>query len=393
MDTVFVNATVLDVRAGRLIEDQEIAVRHGRITEVGTAVRRSGQLIDLQGRTVMPGLIDSHVHVTQGSESFAELKSWPASYAAIRSAQTLNDMLQRGFTTVRDLGGAEAGLARALREGLIVGPRLLFGGPILAPTGGHVLTRICDGPVELRRAIREQMVQGAHHIKLTLSGGVVSSMALDALAYSEEEIRAAVEEAGFAHGYVAGHAYSAASVNRALRYGVRTIEHGNLIDEESVELFKERDAFLVPTLATFDALRRSGAAHLTADGKGKLDAILERGLEALELADRAGVAIGYGTDLHGALHAHQLNEFTLRAEVQKPADILRSATVVGAEIAGLVGEIGEIRAGAWADLLVVDGNPLEDIAVLTEPDRRLRLIMQGGRIVKDTLAKEVPDVP
>lgn len=393
MDAVFLHASVLDVRRGLLVEDQEVAVRNGRIAELGSAVRRTGQLIDLHGRVLMPGLIDSHVHVTQGSESFVELKSWPASYTAFRSAQTLHDMLLRGFTTVRDLGGAEAGLARALREGLIEGPRLLFGGPILAPTGGHVLTRTCDGAVELRRAIREQMAQGAHHIKLTLSGGVVSSMALDALAYSEEEIRAAVEEAGFGHGYVAGHAYSAASVNRALRYGVRTIEHGNLIDHESVELFGEHDAFLVPTLATFDALRRSGAEHLTAEGRGKLDNILELGLQALELADRAGVAIGYGTDLHGALHAHQLDEFTLRAEVQKSADILRSATVVGAEIAGLGGELGEIRDGAFADLLVVDGNPLEDIAVLTQPDQKLRLIMQGGRIVKNTLDKETPDVP
>ncbi|MGW7680955.1 amidohydrolase family protein [Kribbella sp. NPDC054772] len=385
MDTVFVNAAVLDVLEGVLVEDQEVAVRNGRIAEVGTGVQRTGRVIDVRGRTLMPGLIDSHVHVTQASASFAEMTSWPASYATVRSTHVLKDMLLRGFTTVRDLGGAEAGLARALREGLIEGPRLLYGGPILAPTGGHVLTRICDGPTELRRAIREQMAQGAHHVKLTLSGGVVSSMALDALAFSEEEIRVAVEEAGFGHGYVAGHAYSAASVNRALRYGVRTIEHGNLIDQESVDLFLELDAFLVPTLATFDALRRSGAEHLTAEGKGKLDNILELGLQALELADRAGVAIGYGTDLHGELHAHQLDEFTLRAEVQKPADIVRSATVVGAEIAGLVGEVGEIRDGAWADLLVVDGNPLEDIAVLTDPDRRLRLIMQGGRIVKDTL--------
>ncbi|MFF0341508.1 amidohydrolase family protein [Kribbella sp. NPDC004875] len=390
MDTVFVNATVLDVRNGVLVEDQEVAVCNGRIQD---AVPRDARVIDLHGRTLMPGLIDSHVHVTQASASFAEMTSWPASYATARSAQVLKDMLLRGFTTVRDLGGAEAGLARALREGLIEGPRLLYGGPILAPTGGHVLTRICDGPTELRRAIREQMAQGAHHIKLTLSGGVVSSMALDALAFSEEEIRVAVEEAGFGHGYVAGHAYSAASVNRALRYGVRTIEHGNLIDQESVDLFLELGAFLVPTLATFDALRRSGAEHLSAEGKGKLDNILELGLQALELADRAGVAIGYGTDLHGDLHAHQLDEFMLRAEVQKPADILRSATLVGAEIAGLVGEVGEIRDGAWADLLVVDGNPLEDIAVLTDPDRRLRLIMQGGRIAKDTLDEETPDVP
>lgn len=393
MDTVFLNATVLDVRAGRLIEEQSVAIRDGRIAEISSGVLRADRTIDLRGRILMPGLIDSHVHATQASESFAELTSWPASYATVRSTHILRDMLLRGFTTVRDMGGADAGLARAVREGLIEAPRLFFGGPILAPTGGHVLTRICDGPTELRRAIREQMAQGAHHIKLTLSGGVVSTMALDALAYSEEEIRLAVQEAGFGKGYVAGHAYTAEAVNRALRCGVRTIEHGNLIDEESIELFLTRGAYLVPTLATFHALTQSGAAHLSDESKRKLDNILEAGLRALELADRSGVAIGYGTDLHGALHSHQLDEFTLRAEVQKPADIIRSATVVGAEIVGLPGEIGEVREGAWADLLVVDGNPLDDISSLTDPDRRLRLIMRGGQIVKDLLDQEDSHVP
>lgn len=393
MDTIFVNAGVLDVRHGQLLDDRTVLVRDGRIAEIGSGTSGSGtsvppadRTIDLRGRTLMPGLVDSHVHVTQSSANFAELSSWRPSYTAIRATHVLRDMLWRGFTTVRDMGGADSGLGRAVQEGLIEAPRLLFGGPIHAPTGGHILTRICDGPTELRKAIREQMAQGAHHIKLTLTGSVVSSVALEALSYSEEEISTAVEEARFGRGYVAGHAYTAEGVNRALRCGVRTIEHGNMIDEESIALFLEQDAFYVPTLASFDALAKSGAEHLSAQSRQKLDQVRSAGLQALEMADRAGVAMGYGTDLHGELHDHQLDEFLLRAEVQKPADIIRSATLVGAEIAGLTGQIGEVSEGARADLLVVEGNPLDNIAVLCAPERRLRLIMRDGHIVKNELS-------
>lgn len=388
MSTNLVNADVLDVRTGQILTEQTVVVREGRIVDVtsGDLASPADRVIDVRGFTVMPGLIDSHVHATQTSGSFHEILSWSESYAAFRSARALHDMLMRGFTSVRDMGGADAGLARAVDEGLIEAPRLAFGGPIHAPTGGHALTKICDGPTELRRAIREQTAQGAHHIKLTLSGGVISTMAISALAYSEEEIRVAVEEAGFGHAYVAGHAYTAEAVNRAIRCGVRTIEHGNLIDAESVELFLEHDAFLVPTLATFHALVESGAEHMSPQSRDKLAGILEAGLRSLELADRAGVKIGYGTDLHGDLHDAQLTELTLRAQVQKPEDIVRSATLVGAQILGREGQVGEVVAGADADLLVVDGNPLVDIGVLTDPTRRLRLIMRQGRIVKDTLA-------
>ncbi|SDZ44505.1 Imidazolonepropionase [Saccharopolyspora shandongensis] len=381
---VFRNATVLDPRAGELLPDRSVVVADGRIVEVTDEPVRAAEEIDVRGRVLMPGLIDSHVHATQASADFAELKSWSPYYAAARAGQVLDQMLMRGFTTVRDMGGADHGVARAVAEGLFRGPRVLFGGPIIAPTGGHGLTRICDGEVELRRAIREQMALGAHHIKLTVSGGVVSSMRIDALGYSEPEIRAAVDEANLAHRYVAGHAYTAEAVNRALRCGVRTIEHGNLMDESSVELFQQHQAFYVPTLATYHALTRDDAPRaLPAENRRKLHDVIDAGLHALELADRAGLKIGYGTDLHGELHSYQLAEFSLRAQVQRPAEIVRAATITGAEIAGMVGQIGEIVPGAVADLLVVDGNPLEDIGVLTDPERRLLLIMQGGELVRN----------
>ncbi|MFI9601985.1 amidohydrolase family protein [Streptomyces sp. NPDC052043] len=382
------NATVLDPRAGELIPDRSVVIRNGRIEEVADAKAHAGDatVIDLRGRVLMPGLIDSHVHATQASSDFAELRSWSPYYAAARVSRLLREMLLRGFTTVRDMGGADHGVARAVEEGLFEGPRVLYGGPIIAPTGGHGLTEICDGETELRRAIRRQMALGAHHVKLTVSGGVISSMRIDALGFSEAEIRAAVDEAALAHRYVAGHAYTAEAVNRALRWGVRTIEHGNLIDGSSIELFRQHEAFYVPTLASFFALAREDAPHaLSAESLAKLHHVRDAGIQALALADRAGIRIGYGTDLHGPLHAHQSMEFQLRSQVQKPADILRSATVTGAEIAGLVGSVGEIVPGAHADLLVVDGNPLEDIGLLADPERSLLLIMKGGGFVKNTL--------
>ncbi|MFF2507504.1 amidohydrolase family protein [Streptomyces sp. NPDC058067] len=385
--TILRNATVLDPRAGELLPDRCVVIEDGVIAEVGDAEARARDAvtIDLRGRVLMPGLIDSHVHTTQASADFAELRSWSPYYAAARVSRLLREMLMRGFTTVRDMGGADHGLARAVEEGLFDGPRVLFGGPIIAPTGGHGLTRICDGETELRRAIREQMAVGAHHVKLTLSGGIISTMSVDALGYSEDEIRAAVDEANLAKRYVAGHAYTAEAVNRALRCGVRTIEHGNLIDESSIELFQRHDAFYVPTLATYAALAGGESGSLSEQSRRKLLDVTDAGLHALELADRAGLRIGYGTDLHGAFHDRQLTEFSLRAQVQKPADVVRSATVTGAEIAGLVGRAGEIVPGSFADLLVVDGNPLQDIGVLTDPNRRLLLIMRGGAVVKNVL--------
>lgn len=385
VDSVLANGRVLDVRSGRLLDGLTVVVSGGRIVAVGedVAAPPSAQVLDLSGRTLMPGLIDCHVHVTQATADLAEIPTWPASYAAVRTAQVLRGMLHRGFTTVRDVGGADVGMARAVAEGLVEGPRLLVGGPILAPTGGHFLTGTCDGATEVRKAVRAQMAGGAHHVKLTVGGSVVSPLAIDGLLFSEDEIRAAVEEAAFADRYVAAHSYTAEGVERALRCGVRTIEHGNLIDAETVALLQEADAYLVPTLAGFDALARSGARHLPAQRRHKLEGMLDSAYESLERADRAGVMIGYGTDLQGDMHARQLEEFRLRAQVQKPADIIRSATVVGAEIVGMAGRIGEIVVGAHADLLVVDGNPLEEITVLTNPDRRLRLVMREGRIVKE----------
>jgi imidazolonepropionase-like amidohydrolase len=313
-------------------------------------------------------------------------------------------MLGRGFTTVRDVGGADYGLAAAVAEGLLAGPRIVYGGRALSQTGGHGdmrgpgeqsqpacgcsgLSRVCDGVDAVRAAARDELRKGAHHLKLMLSGGVASPTdRIGSLQFSEDEIRATVDEAAAADRYVAAHAYTAAAVNRALRCGVRSIEHGNLIDDSCPPLFVERQAFYVPTLATYQALVEEGRqGGLPRASYEKIADVLDAGLRSLEIAHRGGVTIAYGSDLLGAMHHRQLSEFTLRAQVQSAAEVIRSATTTAARLLRMPSEIGVVSVGAYADLIVLDGNPLEDLTQLTQPRRHLHLVIAAGRVVVDRL--------
>jgi imidazolonepropionase-like amidohydrolase len=218
-----------------------------------------------------------------------------------------------------------------------------------------------------------------------LSGGVASPTdRIDSTQFSTDEIGAAVEEAEAANIYVLGHAYTARAINRGLECGVRTIEHGNLMDASTPPLFLKHQAFYVPTLVTYSALAEQGREFgLPEDSHRKVFDVLDAGLRALEMAHRAGVSIAYGTDLLGGMQVHQLREFEIRAQVQSPADIIRSATLVGARVVRLEGQLGCISPGAYADLLVVDGNPLDDVGVMTRPDQYLELVMKAGRIYRE----------
>jgi imidazolonepropionase-like amidohydrolase len=399
---IFRHANLLEAERGEYVPDRSVLVEDERILEVGGSEIRAGNAseIDLHGKTLMPGLIDAHVHVTAVTADLAAQSEWSPSYVTARAARLMASMLKRGFTTVRDVGGADYGLARAVEEGYLEGPRLIFGGKALSQTGGHGDWRspgrqaydhcywcsthgvICDGVDEVRRAAREEIRRGAHHIKLMLSGGVASPTdRVDSIQFSREEIRAAVEEAEAANLYVAGHAYTSRAINRGLECGVRSIEHGNLMDESSLPLFKEHGAFYVPTLATYSALAARGREFgLPEQNYRKVFDVLDAGLHALELAHRANIPMVYGTDLLGGMQEDQLNEFTLRREVQAPADILRSATTVAARLLRMEGQVGAVSPGAYADLLVVDGDPLQDIGVLTDPQSRLKLVMAAGRM-------------
>jgi imidazolonepropionase-like amidohydrolase len=393
---------VCDVAAGEVLAGHDVLVAEGRIQAVGPrlAVPEGTREVSVEGRHVTPGLIDAHVHVTAGTADLGAQAEDSPYYVAAQTSTILRGMLGRGFTTVRDVGGADFGIARAVDEGLWAGPRVHFGGKALSPTGGHADLRgpgrqvldnhvcaagigvVCDGVDAVRRAARDQLRTGAHHVKIMLSGGVASPTdRIDSLQFSADEVRAVVEEAGNAQRYVTGHAYTAQAVNRGLELGVRCIEHGNLIDDESVRLFREKDAFLVPTLVTYEYLRSEGAdAGLPPASQAKVGVVLEAGLEALDRASRGGVRIAFGTDLLGTMQVHQSDEFRIRGKVQSAADVLRSATVVGAELLGRAGELGVVAEGAVADLLVVDGNPLADAAVLADP-ARVTAVIQAGRAV------------
>ncbi|MEV0199116.1 amidohydrolase family protein [Nonomuraea sp. NPDC050691] len=381
----------------------DLRCEDGRIAETGRGLRvpDGTRVLDVAGARVVPGLIDAHVHVTASTADLGTLPSMSPSYVAAHSARIMGGMLDRGFTTVRDASGADYGLADAQAEGLVRGPRLLFCGRALSQTGGHGdlrgrgqnsrddhpccagLGRVADGVDAVRAAARDELRKGAHHIKVMASGGVASPTdRIDSTQYSMDELRAIVEEAEAANRYVAAHAYTARAVNRALEAGVRSVEHGNLIDDSSVELFLRHDAFLVPTLVTYWALKEEGREFGLPEGSWrKVDEVLDAGLRALERAARAGVRMAFGTDLLGGMHRHQGHEFRLRGETQRPLDVLRAATTGAAELVGLAGEIGTLSVGARADLLVLDGDPLRDLGVLAEPDKHLRHVVQDGRVV------------
>jgi imidazolonepropionase-like amidohydrolase len=393
------HASILDVIKGELIPDRRVTIEQGRIARIESVHipatdTEASCVINLEGKTLMPGLCDAHVHVTAWTANLAEVGRSSPNYTAIRAASLMEAMLMRGFTTVRDEGGADYGLAQAVEEGHVRGPRILFCGEVLSPTGGHGdqrrrgenydLGNLCDGVDAVRKACREEVRKGAHHIKLMLSGGVASPTdRITNTQFSLDEIRAAVEEAEMAGLYCTGHTYTARAVNRAIRCGVRSLEHCNLIDESSIELFLERDAFMVPTLATYEALASEGVeAGMPKELNDKVYTVLDAGIEALRLAHDAGVKLAYGTDLLGQMQRHQLTEFAIRARVQSPIDIIRSATCVAAELFNEVGEIGVVAEGARADLLVVDGDPLSDLACLQDPERYLKAIIKGGDLVK-----------
>jgi imidazolonepropionase-like amidohydrolase len=405
--TILRNASVLDPERGELAEGQSVVIDGRRIADVGPGLAGPDDAVvfDVGGRTVMPGLIDAHTHPAVVDMDVFAMAEWSPSYVAARAGRALEGMLARGFTTIRDVGGGDFGLAQAVQDGYFTGPRIRFGGKQLSQTGGAgdwrapsrrvyddnyyspAIGVICDGVPEVRRAVREEVRRGAHHIKVYLSGAVDSpSDRVDSTQFSLEELRAIVEEATAANIYVAGHAYTSRAINRGLECGVRSIEHGNLMDSSSIPLFGEYGAFYVPTIVTYRTLAaKARDGLLPADIAGKLEEVIDGAIGALEMAHAAGIPIVYGTDLFADMHDQQLQEFIIRAEVQPPADLIRSATTTAAQLLRLVGQVGVVAPGALADLLVLDGNPLDDIRVLTTPHRSLKLIMKDGQIYKNDL--------
>jgi imidazolonepropionase-like amidohydrolase len=406
-----VNARLFDSASGQLWPHSTVVIEGERVAAVTQEPWQveDATIIDAGGRVVLPGLIDAHVHVTAASHDFFALALQPASLTAAQSSHILRDMLHRGFTTVRDAAGADFGLQEAVASGLFEGPRLFIAGQPISQTGGHADMRpkgvrgeglfcscaglaiagaIADGVGEVRRAVREQVRNGANHIKIMAGGGVSSPTdPIDGTQFSVDELRAAVEEAEAANLYALAHAYSPRAVTRAVQAGVRSIEHGNLIDEATVREMKRHGAFFVPTLATYEALAAEGEKlGWSAAMLAKLKNVQDQGIAAVRLAQAEGVPIVFGTDLLGHMHARQNREFLLRAPAMTPVQVLQSATITAARLLRQQAHVGQLVKGAFADLLVVDGEPTEDAGVMADPATHIRLLMQGGRVVLDRRA-------
>ncbi len=403
---LFNGGSVLDPRNEGPREGMHVLVEDSTIREVSDRPIHApeAQRIELGGRVLIPGLIDAHVHVVASMVDLAANAAQPSSLAALRAGQVMTRMLMRGFTTVRDVGGADRGLVEAQATGAVLGPRLVISGKALSQTGGHCdsrkrdddraffrrvgsMGRICDGVEAVRLAAREELRAGADFIKVMANGGIASPAdPIHMLQFSRAELEVAVEEAANLGTYVSAHLYTEEAIRRAVDCGVHSLEHCNMITPATARYAVERGAVAVPTLITYERLALEAAdLGMWPESVAKIETIRRAGLESLSIMQEAGLRMVYGTDLLGAMHRHQSGEFALRARVLPAMDVFRSATLWAAELCRLEGRVGVIEPGAEADLLVVEKNPLADWSVLEGQGAQMPLIMQGGRMVKRTL--------
>ncbi|MEA1843461.1 metal-dependent hydrolase family protein [Agrobacterium tumefaciens] len=402
---IFENARIVDGTADRPSEPVQVLVEGGSIREVEKNIATaSAQRIDLSGKTLMPGLIDAHVHVVASTADLGQNGMLPDALVTVRAFKIMGEMLARGFTTVRDVGGATSGLVAATLEAAWPTPRLNISGKALAQTGGHcdyrgpynddqtrtrgfalgALGRICDGVPDVRKAAREELKSGANFIKIMANGGVSSPTdPIHFLGFSREEILAVVEEAENAGTYVSAHLYTDQAIRRAVECGVHSLEHCNLIGSETAKFAAEKGAFAVPTLVTYDKLSSEGAAMgLPAASIAKVDDVRLAGMESLTIMREAGLQMAYGSDLLGGMHVYQSEEFVIRGRVLPAVEVIASATHIAARLLRMEGKIGAVSPGAYADLIVVDGNPLEDLTLLTHQGAYMPMIMKAGVFIK-----------
>ncbi|MCX5918403.1 MAG: amidohydrolase family protein, partial [Deltaproteobacteria bacterium] len=407
---VLKNAVIIDGTGADPVSNGTVVVEGDRIKEVlrGSPGRvpSDAQTVDCRNQTLLPGLIDGHVHLSAVDANIMEQQRlYHPSMLVIRTLKVIQEALDQGFTTVRDAGGADAGYREAQRQGLIPGPRMFVSGCALSQTGGHgdfrlpteirspsqdlagVATRICDGVDEVRRGAREQLRRGADFIKVMGGGGCMSpSDEIDTSQYSPDELRAAVFEAEAVGTYVAAHVYSSRSIRNCVSSGVRTLEHGNLLDETAAKAIKDAKAFLVPTLVTYEMISRMGKSMgIPENNVRKINEARDRGLETLAIAKKLGVKIASGSDLLGPMQRYKGMELELKARVLGPMGAIVATTKTNAELLKREKDLGTIEAGKLADFILVQGDLLKDITLIQQYQEKISLIIQEGRVYKNIL--------
>lgn len=402
--TLLHNARLWDGLADDAVENAGLLIEGDTIREAGAGVSYGGEAerIDCKGLFLMPGLIDAHYHANTPSYDFYGTDRMHPALLASHANRLLTGAVDRGFTTIRDAGGGDIGLAQALDSGLIDGPRFFYPGKALTQTGGHgdmrrrgepdlcgcgaysgVICEAVDGPDEMRKAVRQRFRQGATQIKIFLSGGVSTELApLEMPHFTDAEIAVAVEEASRRGSYVMAHCHTDEGARRCLDLGVRTIEHGSLIEPDTAALIAKANAFVVPTLSAGELIAENAKElGLPQSATEKVRAVNARTLQAVKACADAGVKLGLGCDLHGdAFLQTQGRELYLRGQVQAPIDVLRSATQVNAEIVQQKGILGQLTPGAQADLILIDGDPLSDLSVFIQSAQTVQLVMIAGQI-------------
>jgi len=412
---LFRNVRIFDGKNATLSAASNVLIRNRKIEKISTAdIAATGQVIDGGGRVLMPGLIDAHWHAMLVRPTPAAALG-DVGYNNLLAASEATATLMRGFTTIRDMGGPSFGLKRAIDEGLVAGPRIYPSGAIITITGGHgdfrqltdlprtiggMLSRmeliggslVADSPDEVRVRAREQLMQGASQVKLTAGGGVASPFSpLDVSTFTEPELRAAVEAADNWGTYVATHAYASVAIQRSIAAGVRCIEHGHLMDEASAKLIAEKGVWL----STQPFLDISGAAALGPSEQDKMRQVVAGTDRVYALAKKYKIKTAFGTDVlfSKALADKQGSMLAALTRWYTPAEALTMATSTNAELLSLSGlrnpypgKLGVVEEGALADLLLVDGNPLDDIKLVEDPAKNFVVIMKDGRIYKNRLA-------
>ncbi|KAF9895131.1 hypothetical protein FE257_000033 [Aspergillus nanangensis] len=423
---ILTNATIINPLDGSLTRNATVQLSNGLIQTITTSpspqrtppnLTTTTITIDLTGKYLCPGLIDSHVHLTAvpGGRTLAETLQLNPERIKLRLPFVCQQILRRGFTTVRDCGGAYFALKEALSANIIQGPRLFLAGHALTQTGGHGdprdsftntqptsccggmilgIGRIVDGVDECVKAARDELRQGADFVKIMTSGGVASPTdTIEQVQFSAEEVAAITGVARQRGAYVTAHAYSAAAIRLAIENGVGGIEHGNLMDRETARMMAAKGVFLTPTMVSYvEIASEKWRGFLPAEMERKNQEVLDAGLQSLVLAREDGVTMCYGTDLLGGMTDAETGEFAIRAKVLGAREILQSATVNPARMLGMEGRLGQVKEGFVADLLVLDANPLEYITVLDAPERFLLAVLKEGRVQVSRWSKWPQDV-